>query len=312
MQERIQRHKFLENMRLWGLFIFLFACAPIYAQNVDNISIELTSNPQKDFLRSVYMTRDSAVIRVNGKNGLPKRELKESNLIIHSNGDTAEILSLEEVVNETTQDIAISFIFDNSSSMFSAYDSLTKYADRFIDSLSDGFIANALTFDDIERKPSFETTQRGTMYIAMTGFTSERETLKDFWHFYDTVRSKYTPLNDGLLAALEQIRYRRLKTKDTRMDIIILVTDGADNASKTTLSTLQELINALGVKVYTLSFHNEPNGKLNYLARKTGGTHFDCNYLQSLRNVLESIRRNTTYAYKLTYRFPFRGAVTPR
>lgn len=297
-------------LRVTILLTFLVSAG--FCQSRPTIYVHPNGKDTTAKLQIIASTLDSASIRVTDKNGLTIKGLNESNFVIVSSSDTAEFVSSEEVTTEITSDLAISFIFDNSGSMFSTFDSLTRYADRFIDSLSDGFIANVLTFDDIDRKPSFELSQRGTMYIALSGFSSEREVLKDFWHFYDSVRSKYTPLNDALLAALEQIRYRRQKGKDERRDIIILVTDGADNASKTTLSTLQELTEALKVTLFTISYSNEPNNKLDWLARKTGGKHFNSHYLHDLRNVLEAIRRNISSSYKLTYSFPFRGASSPQ
>jgi hypothetical protein len=299
-------------MMLRVTILLMFAASCAFCQSGPTIYVYPSGKDTTTKLQIITSSLDSANVRVTGKNGLSIKGLNEDNFVIVSSSDTAEFVRCREVTTETTSDLAISFIFDNSGSMFSTYDSLTSYADRFIDSLSDGFIANALTFDDIDRKPSFELSRRGTMYIALSGFSSEREVLKDFWHFYDTVRSKYTPLNDALLAALEQIRYRRQKSKDERKDIVILVTDGVDNASKTTLSTLQELTEALKVTLFTISYSNEPNNKLDWLARKTGGKHFNSYNLHDLRNVLEGIRRNITSSYKLTYQFPFRGASSPR
>lgn len=290
----------------------MFAVSVGFCQSGPTIYVHPNGQDTTAKVHIITSTLDSANIRIADKNGLSIKGLNKNNFVVVSSSDTAEFVSCQEVTTETTSDLAISFIFDNSCSMFSTYDSLTRYADNFIDSLSDGFIANALTFDDIERKPSFELSRRGTMYIALSGFSSEREVLKDFWHFYDTVRSKYTPLNDALLAALEQIRYRRQKGKDERKDIVILVTDGADNASKTTLSTLQELTEALKVTLFTISYSNEPNNKLDWLARKTGGKHFNSHNLNDLRNVLEGIRSSITSSYKLTYSFPFRGASRPK
>lgn len=290
----------------------MFAASGVFSQSGPTIYVHPGGKDTTTKLHIIASTQDSAAVRVTGKNGLGIKGLNENNFVIVSSFDTAEFVTCQEVTTETTSDLAISFIFDNSGSMFSTYDSLTTYADRFIDSLADGFIANALTFDDIDRKPSFELSRRGTMYIALTGFSSEREVLKNFWHFYDTVRSKYTPLNDALLAALEQIRYRRQKSKDERRDIVILVTDGVDNASKTTLSTLQELTEALKVTLFTISYSNEPNNRLDWLARKTGGQHFNSYYLHDLRNVLEGIRHSISSSYKLTYQFPFRGASSPK
>src|SRR5688572_28881358 len=166
-------------MTLRVTILLMFAASGAFCQSGPTIYVHRGGKDTIAKLHVINSTLDSANVRVTGTNGLSIRGLNENNFVIVSSSDTAEFVTCQEETRETTSDLAISLIFDNSGSMFSAYDSLTMYADRFIDSLSDGFIANALTFDDVDRKPSFELSRRGTMYIALTGFSSERETLKD-------------------------------------------------------------------------------------------------------------------------------------
>lgn len=299
-------------MTLRDITLLFFVASAGYCQRGPSIYVHTNTPDTTLRLQIISADRDSASIRVKDKKFSVVSTLTRENFVVVSAGDTAEILSCEAVTTTTTSDLALSFIFDNSGSMFSAYDSLTSYADTFIDSLGDGFEANALTFDEIERKANYERSQRGTMYIALSGFTSERKPLKRFWHSYDSIRTDYTPLNDALLTALEQIHERRKKNTKERQDIIILVTDGADNASKTTLTTLQELAKALGVTIYSINYNNKPNSKLEWLTRKTGGKHFNCYDLVELRTTLERVRSEITSGYTVRYRFPFRGASSPK
>jgi hypothetical protein len=297
-------------MRFLALIILFFAISPAaFAQPLEEIRIGLRRGSNLT-LTTVSSGYDSAVVRITGKDGIFARDFNPRDFVVRRSNDTAVINSCKISNSVTTKDIALTIILDNSGSMFHAYDSLTKYLDRFIDSLADGFEANALTFDNVERKPTYAVSQRGSMYIALSGFTSDRNELKDFWHFYDTIRSDFTPLNDALLQGFEEIRYRRQKGDSARNDIVIVVTDGFDNASSTRLATLEEYSEALGITLFTISFRIEPDRKLDWLARKTHGRHFQSDDLPSLRITLDGLRRNISSSYVLRYEFPFHGAAT--
>jgi hypothetical protein len=295
-------------MRFLALIILFFPISPAaFAQPLEEIRVGLRRESNLT-LTTVSTGYDSAVVRVTGKDGIFAADFNTKDFVVRRSDDTAVINSCEISNSVTTKDIALTIILDNSGSMFHAYDSLAKYMDRFIDSLADGFEANALTFDNIERRPSYAVSQRGSMYIALSGFTSHRNELKDFWHFYDTIRSDFTPLNDALLQGFEEIRYRRQKGDSLRTDIILVVTDGFDNASSTRLGTLEEYSEALGITLFTISFRVEPDRKLDWLARKTHGAHFQSDDLISLRIALEKLRKNISSSYVLRYAFPIRGA----
>ena len=287
------------------LLLLLFSSAA-FAQPGDHISIRLRK-PRTNIILPLITEYDSAVIRATNEKGDHLTKLKSQDFLVTRGADTAEIISITEHHNVSTKDLAISFILDNSGSMYHSYDSVATYMDSFVDSLADGFVANAIVFDNKERKPNFESGRNG-LFIALSGFTSERKALKDFWHFYDAIRTEFTPLYDALVASFRQVRIRRLLGDSLRQEIIIVITDGLDNASRSTLSTLQEFASVLPLTLYTISYRIEPDNKLDWLARRTKGKHYTTDELFLLHNFLEEIRKNISASYTLKYRFPFKGA----
>jgi hypothetical protein len=290
-----------------SLLLLFFFCSTAFAQPGNHISIRLTK-PERKIILPLIIAYDSAVIRATNEKGDHLAKLKPQDFLVVRGSDTAEIISCTEEHHTSTKDLALSFILDNSGSMYHSYDSVAVYMDSFIDSLADGFVGNVITFDNVERKPNFESGRNG-IFLALSGFTSEREALKDFWHFYDTIRSEFTPLYDALVASMRQVQKRRLSGDSLRQDIIIVVTDGVDNASRSSLSTLREFASAMPLTLYTISYRIEPDNKLDWLARRTKGKHYTTDELFLLHNFLEEIRKNITASYTLKYQFTFKGAV---
>lgn len=290
-------------MRMSLTIAFVLIASYLQAQ-----SPELTLRDKaKGIPRIIGKSGDTISARVWVDKGIV-RGLKQDDFVITQGGDTAEITSFAEVTTESTADVALTFILDNSGSMFSAYDSVTSYLDEFVDQIGEGMTANVITFDNIERKPTYEGVRRDRMFIALSAFTEDKQEMKDFWHFYDTIRSDFTPLYDATLSGLLAIRDRRASGDVARHEIVMVITDGFDNISKTRLGELEELADAMRITLYTVSYRSEPDRKLRWLVGKTGGRHFDASSLGMLAESLRELRKEFTPAYRIVYRFPFKGA----
>jgi hypothetical protein len=302
--------KFSAKIRLIRLIrvpIFtVFFAAPLLAQP-HRTEIKLSTS-SKYYLDVSSLTGDTAMVRVRTKEGHAVRKLSTDDFLITRDGDTAAILSVTPSTTAFASDLAFTFILDNSGSMYRSYDSLTKYLDRFIDSVGDGFVANAMAFDGVERKRTYDGTNRTELYIASSEFTSDRHALKNFWHFYDTIRTELTPLYDAMIKGLERISDRRKAGDSLRKEIIIVVTDGADNASSIGIEKLSELASVMPITLNILNYQSDPDGRLFWLSKKTHGDHYMAEDLPKMQATLDALRKDITYSYKVVYNFPFRGA----
>ena len=253
-------------------------------------------------------SNDSAVVRVLNSTGHSIDHLGAEDFVVRKDDDTGTIISCTPITNSSTDDIAITFVLDNSGSMFHSYDSLTRYLDAFVDSLPNGFVADAMTFDNRERKRTFDATSREELFIASSEFSGSRTALKAFWHSYDSIRTDLTPLYDCIIKGLERIIDRRRNGDSLKTEVMIVVTDGSDNASSIRIEKLQEFVRILPLRLFSVNFRSDPDGRLLWLAKKSKGDHFIANDLDSLREILEYLRRDISRAYQLKYYFPNRGA----
>ncbi len=294
-------------IRVFILAVILLLTSQLFAQLNDQIKISLV-NGSKYELRINSANTDSARVRITNQKGHAVKKLTADDFLIVREGDTAAIISCTETTLAPTNDLAITFILDNSASMFHTYDSLTKYLDLFIDSLGDGFIANAMAFDNIERKRSYDGTERESLFIASSEFTQNRNELKSFWHSYDSIRTDLTPLYSSIISGLIRISDRRKSGDSLRMEIVIAVTDGEDNGSSVSIEKLYDLARVMPVTIFTINFRSDMDGRLFWLAKKTRGDHYIAADLTELQKTLEFLRKDIASSYKLVYSFPFRGA----
>ena len=236
--------------------------------------------------------------------------LAPKDICVSIRGRRAEVLSVDSIAAKYRCRLALSFVLDNSGSMFDSYDTLTRACDSIIDGLPPGVLGEAVTFDNTYRNPWELYTADKSTFIAQSKqgtFTGDRKALRAFWHFYDTIRTPFTPLFDAIAAAVTNIDDRRLHDTVSRSDVLIVVTDGEDNASRTSVETLEDILAGNRIRLYAISYRVREAGRLAWLARETGGGYFKARNLHQLKRILRSIGRVLTRQYYVRYRFPSLG-----
>jgi von Willebrand factor type A domain len=281
--------------------LFLIFPAQLLAQP---ITIEL-NNPKAALLQTDSTTWNEAWVELSGVS--PGEKLTTDDLTIANGNRMAEILSVDSVGWKFHSTLALSFVLDNSGSMFHAFDSLTSACDSIVNILPAGAIGQAVTFDTRYRNPSHLYTSRSSIFIAQHGFTDSMAALSRFWHFYDTIRTQFTPLYDAIGEAVTNITTRRERGDTAHNDILLVVTDGQDNASRASIELLQQLLASAHLRLFAINFRTEEDNRLEWLARKTGGDYFTANTIGELRELLQSFGLSLTEQYHIRYRFPTLG-----
>ncbi len=299
--------RLIRVIRVPFFLAILVAATPLFAQLKNKIEVKLATSA-KYTLNVSQINADTAYVRVLSKQGHAVRKLDADDFVITKDEDTANIISFTETTTSSAKDLAITFVLDNSGSMFHSYDSLSKYLDTFIDSLGEGLTGNAIAFDNLERKRTYDGTNRESLFIASSEFTADKNTLKDFWHSYDSIRTELTPLYEATLKGLERIIDRRRAGDSLRREVMIVVTDGGDNASSINIEKLSKLVSVMPVTLFTVNYNSDPDGRLLWLAKKTHGDHYVANNLHELSETLDYLRKDIANSYKIVFNFPFRGA----
>jgi len=110
-----------------------------------------------------------------------------------------------------------------------------------------------------------------------------------------------TALYDGMAAALN---HARLGTSDKR--VIILISDGGDNASKHTLPQVIDMAKHSAAIIYTIGIFDEEDNDRNpnvlaRFARETGGEAFFPESSREIPAICEEIAGDIRAQYTLTY-----------
>jgi Ca-activated chloride channel homolog len=110
-----------------------------------------------------------------------------------------------------------------------------------------------------------------------------------------------TALYDAIGAALEH-----LKTGNRDKKVLIVISDGGDNASKHTLTQILAMAEQPGVIIYTIGIFDNRNSDQNprvlkRLAKQTGGEAFLPESLKDIAPICERIARNIRNQYTIAY-----------
>lgn len=296
------------TIRVFIITLICFVALPKFL-NAQTFSIQLT-DPKAAQLLTDSANWNEAWVEYSGSS--PGEKLTADDLSVISGKRIAEVLSVDSVGWKFRSKLALSFVLDNSGSMFHAFDSLTNDCDSIITILPLGGIGQAVTFDKKYRGISHLYTSRSSTFIAQHGFTNSLAALSKFWHFYDTIRTQFTPLYDAIGAAVTNITVRRERGDDHHNDVLIVVTDGQDNASRASIELLEKLLASAHLRLFAINFRTEEDNRLEWLSRKTGGDYFEASTFDDMRTLLRSIGLSLTAQYHIRYRFPTLGPSSGR
>jgi VWFA-related protein len=110
-----------------------------------------------------------------------------------------------------------------------------------------------------------------------------------------------TSLYDGIAAGLDHLK---LGNRDRK--VLILISDGGDNASKHTLAQVLAMARQSTAIIYAIGIFDEQDGDQNpsvlkQLARETGGEAFFPESSRDITSICEEIARDIRNQYTLTY-----------
>ncbi len=110
-----------------------------------------------------------------------------------------------------------------------------------------------------------------------------------------------TSLYDGIAAALEHLKLGSLDKK-----VLILISDGGDDASKHTLAQVIDIAKHSAATIYAIGIFDEQDGDQNpavlkRFAKETGGEAFFPESSRAITSICEEIARDIRSQYTLTY-----------
>jgi Ca-activated chloride channel family protein len=198
---------------------------------------------------------------------------------------------LQQIKNFSHEDIPVTagILVDNSGSMGPKRADVIAAALAFARSSNPQDQMFVVNFNDhvsfgLPASTPF-TDQQDQLQVALSGITSIGE----------------TSLYDGLAAALEHLK---LGNRDKK--VLILISDGGDNASKHSLTQVIDMAKHSAAIIYAIGIFDEQDGDqdpgvLRRFAKETGGEAFFPESSREIASICEGIARDIRTQYTLTY-----------
>ena len=198
---------------------------------------------------------------------------------------------LQQIEHFSHEDIPVTagILVDNSGSMGPKRDDVIAAALAFAGSSNPQDQMFVVNFND---RVSFGLP-------ADTPFTDRREELQLALSGIRAIGQ--TALYDGIAAALD-----RLKQGNRDKKVLILISDGGDNASKHTLAQVVDMAKQSTAIIYAIGIFDEQDGDQNpavlrRFAKETGGEAFFPESSREIASICEGIARDIRNQYTLTY-----------
>lgn len=250
----------------------------------------------QSFPKSQDRPEDKSQIRVNSTlvvlhataqdhKGILVSGLDKDSFHVYEDG----VLQQIKYFNHDDVPVTVGLVIDNSGSMRSKRAEVIAAAlafARLSNSQDQIFVVN---FNEHIRFPLPEST-------PFTGQVSELELALSA-----TIASGQTALYDAVAAALQH-----LKKGDRDKKVLIIISDGGDNASKHTLSQIMALAQQTDVIIYTIGLFDEQDEDRNprvlrQLAKDTGADVFLPQSIKETVPILERIAHDIRTQYTLAY-----------
>jgi Ca-activated chloride channel homolog len=224
-------------------------------------------------------------ITVRSREGQFVSGLAESNFRVYENGKPQKIMDFQ---SEDTP-VTVGLLVDHSGSMVAKSREVIEGAMAFVQESNpqdEEFIVN---FSD----------QITFGLPANVAFTSDANELKAA--LSTPSASGRTALNDAVVAALRHLILRQASKK-----VVILISDGGDNASRHTSAQVLRIAQSTNVVIYTVGLFDEGSADQNpkalqLLAKETGGLAYfpstPADVVRVCRQIAGDIRHQYTIAY---------------
>jgi len=224
---------------------------------------------------------------VRGPGGDPVSGLTASEMTIREDGVEQAIDEVTRPDDDERAGVSVSLVIDRSGSMTGARIADAKRAaSRFVDQLTfdGGDEAQVIAFDSDVTVVQRWANEAGPLRSAIDGL----------------VAGGSTALWGATIEAVEQTEPR------VGRSVVIVLTDGNDTASSSTLEQATNVAQTSGVPVYTIGLGVGSGSALNEtplqnLAAETGGTYFRAPDSDDLATIYRRIQQSITGEYRVVY-----------
>lgn len=231
-------------------------------------------------------------VSVLGAGGVPVAGLNKDRFSIREDGKEQSIKQFSALDTP----VSMGFVIDASGSMQNKVGGVRRAVNAFLD---------ASNPDDEYFLLGFNDHPRFGLDPATKPFSQDRNVIRS--SMYGMQVAGRTALYDGLNTALEHIAKSKFERR-----FLVLVSDGADTASKMTLQDILFEVRTHPVTVFTIGLFTDEDqdrnsGVLKQIARVTGGRYFNPSTADQIETACLSIAKDIRARYTLAYTPPENG-----
>ena len=243
------------------LFIFcaVFCKAKSPSYLIPHLHIFSKSNMQTSFITSVlkYLTIVFAILALASP-------IKINNSQVIKNDGVNIVLNLD--ASGSMQELG----FDESNYSRTRFDSVKQIVSSFIEKRVNDNIAFVLF---------------GQSAMIASPLSFDKQAQKEILKYFEVgILGNKTAILDSLALSIKV-----LKDKQAKSNIIILLSDGMDNASSIPLQVIERMLKKYNIKVYGISIGNTNNYILDKVSSLTGGKSYRAYNTQSLETIYKDI-----------------------
>lgn len=294
--------------------IVTFTSLSSYTQN-DKIKGNLTSSDTADLtILNIYpdaFPNVSVVFKAETRKGEPVWNLTKEKMKVIENSQQGKVISLERI--SKTKSINIAIVLDHSGSMLNDNEQL--YDKDGIPQYSvdgDGYMILPKNYvapiDNAKKaaKSFINSFNFKKDFISVIGFSTivdvklplsqdinEINAVIDSMHANNT-----TALYDAMIAGIEDVK------KTEGIKLIVVLTDGYDNASKTMWSDVVDKAKQEEIPVYIIGLGDVNTDTLQLIAKSTKGQFYFTKSSSSLNEIYALISKQVQAFYNLVYTSP--------
>jgi Ca-activated chloride channel family protein len=150
-------------------------------------------------------------------------------------------------------------------------------------------VVNSVVQDFIEKRvnDNIGLVVFGSSVLTASPLSFDKNSQKEIMKYIDVgIVGQQTALFDSLATSINI-----LKNSKAKSNIIILLTDGEDNASKIPPQIVTKLAKKYNIKIYTIGIGESNQGILNYIAQETNAKSFIANSRDDLIQVYNTINK---------------------
>jgi Ca-activated chloride channel family protein len=250
----------------------------------------------------------SVVFKAESRKGEPVWNLTKENMTVKENSQKCEVISLEQI--SKNKPINLGIVIDHSGSMMLDQSQLFDQNGNplfYFDGYSLPVFPEGYT-SPIDNAKSAVKTFVSTFnakkdFISVIGFSSIvdkklalTQNISKINSFVDSMQADYsTALYDAMISGIDEIK------KADGVKVLVVLTDGQDNSSKSNWNEVIEKANKENIPIYIVGLGDVNTSTLSLITKSTQGQFYLVQSSSSLNKVYAEISKKVQAFYSLVY-----------